>query len=75
MIEKILKSNKFLLLAILVGFVIGWNEVHISSIPIIANLSEEYSAVGHILKTIPRMLVGIPLIIFLENSSKKKNKK
>ena len=74
MIEKILKSNKFLLLAIFVGLLIRFNEVHISSIPIIANLSEQYSVVGHILKKIPTMLIFIPLIIFGENSFMKKNK-
>ena len=72
MLEKILKSNKFLFSAILLGILIKIFQDEINSIPFISYYSEQLPLLKNIFRVIPIMLVAIPLTIFGENWSKKK---
>ena len=72
MLEKILKSNKFLFSAILLGILIKIFQDEINSIPFISYYLEQLPLLKNIFRVIPIMLVAIPLTIFGENWSKKK---
>ena len=72
MLEKILKSNKFLFLAILLGILIKIFQDEINSIPFISYYLEQLPLLKNIFRVIPIMLVAIPLTIFGETWSKKK---
>ena len=72
MLEKILKSNKFLFSAILLGILIKIFQDEINSIPFISYYLEQIPLLKNIFRVIPIMLVAIPLTIFGENWSKKK---
>ena len=72
MLEKILKSNKFLFSAILLGIFIKIFQDEINSIPFISYYLEQLPLLKNIFRVIPIMLVAIPLTIFGENWSKKK---
>ncbi len=72
MLEKILKSNKFLFSAILLGILIKTFQDEITLIPVISYYSEQLPLLKNILRAIPNALIIIPLIIFGENWSKKR---
>ena len=72
MLEKILKSNKFLFSSILLGILIKIFQDEITLIPVISYFSEQLPLLKNILRIAPNALVIIPLIIFGENWSKKK---
>ena len=72
MLEKILKSNKFLFSAILLGILIKIFQNDINSIPFISYYSDQLPLLKNIFRFVPIVLVAIPLTIFGENSSKKK---
>ena len=72
MLEKILKSNKFLFSAILLGILIKIFQDEITSISLISYYSEKLPLLRNFFRAAPIMLIAIPLIIFGENWSKKK---
>ncbi len=72
MLEKILKSNKFLFSSILLGILIKIFQDEITLIPVISYYSEQLPLLKNILRAIPNALIIIPLIIFGENWSKKR---
>ena len=72
MLERILKSNKFLFSAILLGILIKIFQDEITLIPVISYYSEQLPLLKNILRVAPIALITIPLIIFGENWSKKK---
>ena len=72
MLEKILKSNKFLFSAILLGILIKIFQDEINSIPLISFYSEQLPLLKNFLRAAPIMLIAIPITIFGEKSSKRR---
>ena len=72
MLEKILKSNKFLFSAILLGILIKIFQDEINSIPLISYYSEQLPLLKNILRAAPIMFIAIPITIFGEKSSKRR---
>ena len=73
MLEKILKSNKFLFSAILLGILIKIFQDEINSISLISYYSEKLPLLKNFLLAAPIMLIAIPLKFLVRIGQKRKS--